>query len=241
MYEKHLDECFAKADRRESKITEDVLRIEGMSGDKTRHFYNNVCSLDYIRYLEIGTWRGSSICSAMCNNQISCVCVDDWSEFGGSKNAFSVNFNRFKEGNDALFIESCCWKLDPTKLAEDGKFNVYMYDGDHSEECHFRALNHFIESLQYYFIYMVDDWNWPDVRKGTFDSINRNNLEVLYFRDINTETREERSEWHNGIGVFVLRKFSRVKNFWCGITGDHDNLFFKAGLEGINEQRLHYS
>ena len=29
--------------------------MEGMSGKKPRHFYNNVCSMNDARYLEIGT------------------------------------------------------------------------------------------------------------------------------------------------------------------------------------------
>ena len=47
------------------------------------------------RYLEIGTWKGSSICSAMCNNKITCVAIDNWSEFGGPKNIFLENYYSF--------------------------------------------------------------------------------------------------------------------------------------------------
>ena len=38
-----------------------------MTGIKTRHFYNNILNTDDARYLEIGAWKGSSICSAMYN------------------------------------------------------------------------------------------------------------------------------------------------------------------------------
>lgn len=32
--------------------------MDGMSGIKTRHFYNNLLNYYDARYLEIGTWKG---------------------------------------------------------------------------------------------------------------------------------------------------------------------------------------
>ena len=39
----------------------------------------------------------------MCNNNMICITIDNWSEFGGPKNEFLKNFNKFK-GNNNLFI-----------------------------------------------------------------------------------------------------------------------------------------
>ena len=75
-----------------------------MSGLKTRHFYNNLLNFDDARYLEIGSWKGSSVCSAMYNNNAMIICVDNWSEFGGPKDEFLVNFNKFIGNNNARFI-----------------------------------------------------------------------------------------------------------------------------------------
>ena len=54
-----------------SKLNDDILNIHGMSGVKTRHFYNNLCSIDNIKLLEIGVWTGSTTCSLMYKNNIS--------------------------------------------------------------------------------------------------------------------------------------------------------------------------
>ena len=67
-----------------------------MSGKKTRHFYNNICSMKNSRYLEIGTWKGSTLCSAMCNNKMKCVAIDNWSQFNGPKNEFLKNLINLK-------------------------------------------------------------------------------------------------------------------------------------------------
>lgn len=31
----------------------------------------------------------------MCNNKMTCIAIDNWSEFGGPKNEFFENFNKF--------------------------------------------------------------------------------------------------------------------------------------------------
>ena len=193
-------------DKYQSKVVPEILNMQGMSGKKTRHFYNNICSMEDARYLEIGNWKGSSLCSAMCNNKITCVAIDNWSQFGGlrrAKKEFLINFNKFKGENNATFIEKNCWDIDVYKL---GKFNIYMYDGDHTEESHYQALNHYFPCLEDEFIYLVDDWNREHIRNGTFESIKDNKCEILYKKEIFTPGNNPQNDWHNGICIFVLKK-----------------------------------
>ena len=196
-----------KSDLYQSKITPDIINMEGMSGKKTRHFYNNICSMDDSRYLEIGTWKGSSICAAMCGNNMKCLCIDNWSEFGGPKEEFLKNFNLYKGNNKATFIESNCWDVNLNNI---DKFNIYMYDGNHTEESHFKAINYYLSCLDNEFIYLVDDWNHDPVRYGTMCSIKDNNLKIIYkkeiFTDCNPGIQKSYNDWHNGICIFVLKK-----------------------------------
>ena len=55
------------------------------------------------RYLEIGTWKGSSICSAMCNNKMTCVAIDNRSEFGGTKKEFLFQYYDIDLTHDKKF------------------------------------------------------------------------------------------------------------------------------------------
>ena len=91
-----LELFFENAENGISKIDENLKLMEGMSGIKTRHFYNNLLTIEGSRYLEIGTWKGSSVCSAMCGNSGSVFCIDNWSEFGGPKSEFLENFEKYK-------------------------------------------------------------------------------------------------------------------------------------------------
>lgn len=202
--------AFSNAENNISKISNDIINMDGMTGTKTRHFYNNLLNTDDARYLEIGTWKGSSVCSAMYGNKAKITCIDNWSEFGGPKNEFLENFTKYKGDNIAYFIESDCYKLDVSLFP---KYNIYMYDGNHSNESHYKALLHYYNCLDDIFIFIVDDWNWEDVRNGTINSINKLNLKILFEKEIrmtwdNSHTPAPlcNQTWWNGIYVAVLQK-----------------------------------
>jgi hypothetical protein len=211
MYQNLIERAILNAENHHSKITNEIIRLDGMSGTKTRHFYNNLLDSEDARYLEIGTWKGSSVCSAMCGNKAQVLCIDNWSEFGGPKDEFLKNFETFKGNNDARFIEMDCFKVDVSTLPF--KFNIYMYDGNHTNESHYRALCHFYDCLDDTFIFIVDDWNWEDVRNGTLSSVQKLGLTVLYEKEIRltwdnsiTPQPELSQNWWNGIYMAVLQK-----------------------------------
>lgn len=199
----HLDLAFENAEKNQSKITAEIIDMEGFTGLKTRHFYNNLLSKNSIRYLEIGTWKGSSVCSAMCNNTASVVCIDNWSEFGGPRDEFIKNFLKYKGENSAEFFEADCFSVNTSKLP---KFNAFMYDGSHSFDSHYKALVHYYNCLDHIFIFIVDDWNWDFVREGTLESVKKLNLTTLYQKEIYTPENATKDTWWNGIYVAILQK-----------------------------------
>lgn len=215
-YRELLEKSFLNAENGISKINDDILYIEGMSGIKTRHFYNNLLDTDDARYLEIGTWKGSTVCSAMYKNKAKVLCIDNWSEFGGPKDIFLNNFEKFKGENDAYFIENNCFHINISELPIP-KFNIYLYDGNHESNSHHNALIHYYDALDDIFIYIVDDWNCPKVRNGTISSIKHLNLNILYNKMIRTSYDDQhanfyiaRKTWWNGIYVAILQKPKNV-------------------------------
>jgi len=210
VYKRLIENAFQNAENNISKINDEIIKMQGMSGTQTRHFYNNLLNTSDARYLEIGTWKGSSVCSAMYGNKAKVICIDNWSEFEGPKQEFLQNFNKFRGENEAFFIENDCFNVDISKLP---KFNIYMYDGNHTNESHYKALIHYYNSLDDIFIFIVDDWNWKDVREGTKNSIKRLNLKVLYEKEIRltwdesvTPEPQLSQTWWNGIYVAILQK-----------------------------------
>jgi hypothetical protein len=206
LYKKTIDDSFDNAENHISKLTPELLSMNGMSGIKTRHFYNNMCSMEGTRYLEIGTWMGSSTSAAMYGNKSSITCIDNWCELWGGinniKELFLDNFNKYKGNNDARYIESDCFKLDISTLP---KFNMYLYDGNHAENNHILALTHYISAMDDIFIFIVDDWNGAQEQSGTRIAIKQLDLTVLYEREIITPSQDS-DTWWAGIYVAILQK-----------------------------------
>ena len=143
----------------------------------------------------------------------------DFNNFSSLPEASRVlNFNTFKGNNDAYFVEQDCYTVDISRLS---KFNIYMYDGDHNGDSHYKALIHYYECLDDMFVFIVDDWNYNHVRSETLKSLKQLGLSVLYEREIRltndgSHTRYPLASdtWHNGIYVAFLQKIraSKIKD-----------------------------
>jgi len=200
LYIEHVKKAAGDAQDGISKCTPDVLALDGMSGAMTRHFYNNLLNMEGVRYLEVGTWKGSSTCSAMVGNNADVTCIDNWSEFGGPKEDFLNNIEKFQGVNRLEVIEKNAFETDLSGC----KFNVYLYDGHHSAESQEKALTHFIDAMDDVFIFVVDDWDWQDSKTGTYTAIKELGLIVEY--EMGHSVPGGAHGWWNGSGVFVLRK-----------------------------------
>jgi hypothetical protein len=210
IYIDHIEKCIQDAELYKSNVIPEILGITGFTGHKALHFYNNLLNFHDARYLEIGTWYGSSSCAAMYKNKSVITCIDNWSEFMGPKNECLANIERYKGENTVDFIEKDCWTIQNSELK---KYNMYMYDACHFRESHAKALTHYVDVMDDIFIYLVDDWDWKKVQNGTYDAIESLGLKILYKRDIHMiedgtdePCASSKSDWWNGIGIFVFSK-----------------------------------
>lgn len=184
------------------KLNEKALSIEGMSGKNIRYFLNAALSFDDVKYLEIGCWKGSTLYSALLNNNPNyALAIDNFSEFGGPREQFYENMKDLNKKFD--FIDQDCFSIDKSKI--NHKFNIYFYDGDHSEESHEKALSYFYDILEDNFIYICDDWNWEQVRNGTKKGIEKLNLNIKDEKSFFTDYQDPLS-WWNGIYIAKLSK-----------------------------------
>jgi hypothetical protein len=220
-YKTHIEESFSKAENGLSKLIPELFNIEGMTGIKTKHFYNNLLEMDNSKYLEIGCYKGSSTCASLYNNNANVTCIDNWHDFllnelhnrvdsKGPINEFLKNIEKYKGNNIVQFLNEDCFTVDTNKLQ---KFNIYLYDGNHSYESQYNALKYYINNMEDIFIFLVDDWNDEPVRRGTMDSIRDLNLENLWNYEIrltwdNTHTPPEiaHKTWWNGLYICILQK-----------------------------------
>ena len=207
-----VTEAFARALIGDSKLPQSIRNIEGMSGQIYRSFINNFVER-YVdaRYLEIGSWAGSTATAALYGNAAKCVCIDNWSQFGGPKQEFFTNIEKIRSDKiDFKFIEQDFRAVDFRTL---GTFNIYMFDGPHAKVDQYDGIVAAQPALEKSYVLIVDDWNWQQVRDGTLEALVKTNSRIKSWIEVrttfdNTHARVARkeSDWHNGYFIAVVQK-----------------------------------
>ena len=206
-YIEHVNSSLAKAIEGISSIDK-AKSINGLTSDKVKHFLNNLCSMDGARYVEVGTYQGATLLSAIENNNAQAIAIDNWSTPG-------INPMRdmpFKVVTDpkAILMENL-GLYTPTIIDSDikdvkelpFKCNVFFYDGDHEKDSHYTAFNKIKPFLDDTFIAVVDDYNWSQVQDAMRFILNQ--YEVIYKNEIFTSGENPNDFW-NGLGIFILKK-----------------------------------
>jgi hypothetical protein len=205
-------ESFARASMNNSAIDPGVLKIPGMSGLKYRRFINNlVRSLEDASYMEVGSWTGSTLCSAISGNRVRAVAIDNWSQFGGPKEVFLENLRKFKTPEvDLTVIEDDFRNVNFKSIM---KHCIYLFDGPHTSQDQYDGIALAKSALLPCFVLIVDDWNWRAVRDGTLESLTALNMSVLYSVEVRTTLDDshaaianELSDWHNGYFIAVIQQ-----------------------------------
>ena len=200
------------------KITEDILKMDGLSGRKYRSLINSLINkVKNPSYLEIGSWLGSTSCSAAFKNNLTITCIDNWSqvffekEFPDPEKVFKENIKKcLSKDSKYNFINNDFRKIDFSSI---GEHNIYLFDGPHHYEDHFDGIVLAQPALTEKFILIIDDWNWDQVRKGTISALKHLKMDIISKLEIRT-TQDgsnalmmgQNSDWHQGYCFFVIQK-----------------------------------
>jgi len=196
----HVLDSLARGQALQSKLPPEVLTIYGWTGNRIRHFLNNLGGLPGINYLEVGAFNGATITAAAYGNsgRFTTVDMDDVTP------ALNANKKSFGGKINIDFVQGDCWTVDLDRIPAG--VNVYFFDGPHEKEDHARALPYYLPRLADQFIFVVDDWEDEKVRAGTFEGIKSSGLLPTFIAEIGLGDHEARDGWWNSLGVFVLRK-----------------------------------
>ena len=202
--------------REESKLSQTVLNLPGLTSHKVKHFINNMCEMPDTSYLEVGVYQGAMFASALEGNNIIANAVDNWSdthnvpmkdidikaEKEDTKQVFLKNIRPYTGGKSVTIVDS---DSEDSLSKIPVKSNVVLYDGDHTVEAHYSFLTKYNSKIDNTFCLIIDDWNWSQVRHGTLRSIEKLGYKVLFKEEIFTEGEDPTDFW-NGLGIFVLNK-----------------------------------
>lgn len=204
-----IQAAIANAKSGQSKCTEQILNMDGMSGNMTRHMYNNICAYQKpdgtpTRYLEIGCFKGSSTLSALHgNDHLLTTVVDNWSEFSGPKEEFLQNIAPYQ--SDRLqILEKDSFAPDILQALEHGPYDIYLYDGCHLNDSHEKAITELWGALAKRCLILIDDYEWEIVRNGTAEGFRKVGANIVYQTEV-LHPKDRYGFW-NGCGIFLIEK-----------------------------------
>ena len=205
-----IENAISKGAKRESKLNgiKESLEVPALTSLNIRHLLNNLGEIGS-KYLEVGVHRGGTFCSTVFHNMlISAIAVDCWeSDVTNEVKAeqdFIANANTFTEAGTKLkVIKSDAFDVDLNNIPRF--IDLYLYDGGHSENDQKKALTYYFPVFDDEFIFLVDDYDWAEVQKGTQDGIKECGLKIL-FQTYFKGNDHDNEGWWNGFYISLLKK-----------------------------------
>lgn len=170
------DEFLLKGTQPKRVFPREFFDLKGLSSAACRIFFNALCNRPGARYLEVGTYTGSSMIAATYKNPLNrAVGIDDWSLDPNARRKLFANLDLFKGDimcgrKDPEFIEEEAFGLPKDKL---GQFDIYFYDGHHSADSQEKGLTLFFNNLAPVSIVVIDDYSIVRVQQGTIRGIDK--------------------------------------------------------------------
>ncbi|KAJ1461731.1 hypothetical protein M885DRAFT_506817 [Pelagophyceae sp. CCMP2097] len=172
------------------------------------------------RYVEVGTFKGASLCAAASartpGSPVVATGIDDWSftaTFNSSRSVAEANLAKCGAADVARLITGDAYAVAAETRAGAGipvdalPIDIYMYDGDHSSADQFRGIVEFQKFFADDVVIIVDDFQGESVRRATrtaLDVLARDYGWTLIAENAAHKTTLERE----ANGIFVLSRKS---------------------------------
>jgi hypothetical protein len=211
----HVERSLHFGEKEVSKLTEEIMQIDGLTSRKVKSFLNNLCGLEGSSYLEFGTYKGATFCAAIYNNDIKSTAVDNWKDFEllpasfpmwhrsvePKSNPYEIFLKNIRKcGIDSIEIINQNY-LSLVKDSIKTKSNIIFYDGEHQFKDQYAIMSKLKDFSSDTFVLVIDDWNWE--KRGILKGIQDFNYKQLYKKEIFTKGEDSKNFW-NGLGIFIL-------------------------------------
>jgi predicted O-methyltransferase YrrM len=118
-------------------------------------------------YVEVGSYRGTSLIAAQLGNEGDFVGIDDFSMGDGSREQLEQNLARFDAR--AAILEGDAFDVLRSGALEDRRVGLYYYDGPHGYEEQLEGLRLAEAYLAEPALIVVDDTDWDQVERAVAD------------------------------------------------------------------------
>ena len=199
------------ADQLKSELPGEQYQVPALTSLRIRHLLNSIGKLG-TQYLEVGVHKGGTFTASVSNNSnlkeifaVDSFESDKENENDKAQPQFVYWANKLKspESNFTLIV-SDSFQVDLSLLPKG--IDIYLYDGDHSEEYQRKALTYFKDNLADEFIFLCDDFGWDEVQQGTRKGIEDAGYIILFEQYMASKGSHDNDSWWNGFYVALLKK-----------------------------------
>jgi predicted O-methyltransferase YrrM len=120
-------------------------------------------------YVEVGTYRGTSLIAAMLGNDGDFVALDNWSMGEGSREQLELNLARFGLAGRPVLLEGDAFETLRSGALEGRTVGVYYYDNGHEYEQQLDGMRLIEPYLASPALVIVDDTDWERVERAVND------------------------------------------------------------------------
>jgi predicted O-methyltransferase YrrM len=163
-------------------------------------------------YLEIGTYQGKSLISAVRDNpSLPVYACDNFSEFSETNSLERLRLNLQKHGLlDKIRVFDSDFRniMSPKHILHP--IGLYFYDGAHDFESQYQAIKLVEPLLSNEAMVIVDDWRFaPDsqsyAKEGTLQAVAESNRAWTLLYDLPARFNGDQAMWWNGVAVFASK------------------------------------
>lgn len=152
-------------------------------------------------FVNVGVWNGFTLLAGMAGNpEKVCVGVDNFSQFGGPRDAFLERFSRLKSRHHRFYDMGY---EEYFRNVHQGPIGLYIYDGEHSYHNQLMGLRIAEPFFSRGGVVLVDDTNAEEPRRATYDFMAKSEHKYNVLFEATTSGNGHPTFWN---GVIVLQK-----------------------------------
>ena len=165
-----FEEFPASSRPRDPRFAEVVEAVPGLARENNLALLNLAagCLEPGETYVEVGTFRGTSLIGAALGREADIVAIDDFSKASADPAELRANLVRFGVEGVTL-LEGDVFELLREGALSERRVGVYYYDADHSYEAQLEGLRLIEPYLAERALLVVDDSDWENVAAATRD------------------------------------------------------------------------
>ena len=150
-------------------------------------------------YVEVGTYRGTSLIAAMLGNEGDFVAIDDWSRGGGSREQLDANLEQHGLAGRPAILEGDAFETLRSGALDGRSVGVYYYDNGHEYEQQLDGMRLIERYLASPSVIVVDDTDWERVERAVDDYLGGQPRAAEIFRAVGED--HGHPEWWAGMRV----------------------------------------